>query len=202
MKRIFWISLMLLGVMAFTPAQAQVKFGVKGGFNLASLSLKGDFVNSSNKTGFYIGPTLKIGLPLPGLSFDASALYNQVSTDVTVDVGNEQIVRSDQTIDVKQIAIPLNLRYGVGLGSMASLFFFAGPQFAFNMSDDISNIDWKWKNAYTSMNLGAGVTLLGHLQLHLNYNVGLSNVGESHFGSNNYLHGKSNAWQVGAAYYF
>lgn len=202
MRRIFLMGLLLLGAMAFTPAQAQIQFGVKGGFNMANLSLKGDIVNSSNKTGFYIGPTLKIGLPLPGLSFDASALYNQVSTDVTVDVGNEQIVRSDQTIDVKQIAIPLNLRYGVGIGSMANLFFFAGPQFAFNMSDDISSIDWKWKNAYTSMNLGAGVTLLGYLQLHLNYNVGFSNVGESHFGSSNYLHGKSNAWQVGAAYYF
>ena len=103
---------------------------------------------------------------------------------------------------VKQLAIPLHLRYGVGLGSVASVFFFAGPQFAFNVADDINQIDLKWKNAYTSANIGAGVSLLKHFQLHLNYNIGLSNMGEAQSDTYGSLRGKARVWQMGAAYYF
>ncbi|MDD7605650.1 MAG: hypothetical protein PUJ87_02995, partial [Prevotellaceae bacterium] len=69
--------LTLLMLMGVSSLQAQIKWGVKGGLNLAALSLKGDIVNSSNNVGFYIGPTVKLSLPLTGLSVDASALYNQ-----------------------------------------------------------------------------------------------------------------------------
>ena len=190
------VMLCLLTVLLSTAMQAQIKFGVKAGYNLASMSLSGDVLQSSNKAGFFFGPTVKLSLPLTGLGIDGSVLYNQVSSDVTVEQG------VSHSMVVKQLAIPLHLRYGIGLGSVASAFFFAGPQFAFNVADDIKQIDWKWKNAYTSANIGAGVSLLKHFQLHLNYNIGLSNMGEAQSDTYGSLRGKARVWQMGAAYYF
>ena len=117
MKKKLFATLMLLVFVAIGSANAQIKFGVKGGINMSEFSVKGNVLDKSNNIGFYLGPTAKVSLPLTGLGIDVSALYNQYSADVTVERGNEQIVRDQATLTVKQIAIPINLRYGIGLGS-------------------------------------------------------------------------------------
>ena len=200
-KRIL-VSLLLVATLAIGSASAQIKWGVKGGFNMSALSFEGNIAHSSNNVGFYLGPTVKVGVPLTGLSVEASALYNQFSADVLVDRGYEQIVHDETSIKVKQLAIPINVRYGIGLGSMASVFVFAGPQFAFNMADDIQSIDWKWKNTYTSFNVGVGASLLTHLQFNVNYNIGCGKSGETGSQAYTKFNGKGNTWQVGMAYYF
>ncbi len=204
MKKKFFATLLLAAFVAVGAANAQIKFGVKGGLNMSKLSVNGKVIDKSNNIGFYLGPTAKISLPLTGLGLDVSALYNQYSSDVTVDVGNEQVTRENTTLTVKQLAIPVNVRYGVGLGSLASIYAFAGPQFAFNLADDISSIDWKWKNTYLSVNVGVGVSLLNHLQANINYNIGCGKSGETSVSSaaHQAFNAKSNAWQVGVAYYF
>ena len=203
MKKKLFATLMLLVFVAIGSANAQIKFGVKGGINMSEFSVKGNVLDKSNNIGFYLGPTAKVSLPLTGLGIDVSALYNQYSADVTVERGNEQIVRDQATLTVKQIAIPINLRYGIGLGSLASIYAFAGPQFAFNMADDIQSIDWKWKNTYMSFNIGAGVSLMSHLAFNLNYNFGCGKSGET--GASDVVrsafNAKSSAWQLGMTYY-
>ena len=204
MRKMITACLLLAALLVSVPTSAQVKFGVKGGLNLASFSFSGDDVNSDNQTGFYIGPTVKIGLPLTGLSLDGSLLYNQVSAKVNVEEGSEQIMQTEETLKQKQLAIPVNLRYGFGIGDAASVFFFAGPQFAFDMSSDIDNIDWKWKNTYLSINVGGGLMLASHLQINLNYNIGCGNTGNATATSisKSVFHAKSNAVQLGLASYF
>lgn len=204
MRKLLSACLIGAAMLFVVPASAQVKFGVKGGLNLASFSFSGDDVNSENRTGFYIGPTMKIGLPLTGLSLDGSLLYNQVSAKVNVEEGYEQITQREETLKQKQLAIPVNLRYGFGIGDAASVFLFAGPQFAFDLSDDIDNIDWKWKNTYLSINVGAGIMLASHFQVNLNYNIGCGNTGNASASSisKSVFHAKSNAVQIGMAYYF
>lgn len=199
--------LVLLFILAWTPAlqtQAQIKFGVKGGLNLSEFSMSGDIVNNDNKIGFYLGPTMKISLPLTGLGLDVSALYDQRSTDISVYEGSEEVTLTTETLKQKQLAIPINLRYSIGLGSIASIYFFAGPQFAFNLADDIEDINWEWKNTYTSVNLGAGVTLIKHLQVNLNYNIGCGKTGECTVKdvAHDVFHARSSSWQLGAAWYF
>ena len=64
-------------VLVALTANAQVRFGVKGGMDLAKLSFKNDVFNSDNRMGWYVGPTLNIPIPLPGMRIDLAALYNQ-----------------------------------------------------------------------------------------------------------------------------
>lgn len=205
MKRIYTL-LLLAAAMAFTmPASAQVKFGLKGGLNVTSMSFSSDVLDASNRAGFFIGPTIKLTVPVVGLSFDASALYDQREAKVKVDdttVGN--------SLKTKSINIPINVRYGWGLGSMANVFVFAGPQFGFNVGDKDQKITegttWQLKSSNFSVNVGAGVTVLSHLQLTANYNIACGKTGDVTVGGVvsdvTSSKGNANSWQIGLAYYF
>ena len=202
------IMMLLLAAIALSmPSQAQVKFGLKGGLNLTNLSLdKSVGENMKRKEGFHIGPTIKIGVPVVGLSFDASALYDQRSAKITAE-GTERTIKS------QSLQIPINVRYGVGLGSVANLFAFAGPQFGFNLGDKTQEIhknvgNWTLRSSNVSANLGLGATILGHLQITANYNFALGKTGEIEpIGAakdtwDAFTDGKASAWQVSAAYFF
>lgn len=205
MKRI--MMLLFAAIALSMPSQAQVKFGLKGGLNLTNLSLSESVsANLKSKEGFHIGPTVKIGIPVVGLSLDASALYDQRSAKVS-DAGTERTIKS------QSLQIPINVRYGVGLGSVANLFAFAGPQFGFNLGDKTQEIikgasNWTLRSSNISANVGLGATFLGHLQVTANYNFALGKTGDIEvIGAakdtwNAVTDGKASAWQVSAAYFF
>ena len=204
MKKFFTL-VVLLATMT-VAAQAQVKFGVKGGLNLTNMKFDNSVVDKSNQTGFFIGPTLNFTLPVVGLGIDASALYDQRSA---------KIEGSEDKLKQQSIQIPINLRYGFGLGNTASLYIFAGPQFGFNIGDKTTNLlnnalEWRLKDSNLSANLGVGLMLLNHLQVSANYNVALGTTGETNVVNStlstagNILTGKTkaNAWQLSVAYFF
>ena len=204
MKKILTIAVLFAALMTAVPAKAEVKFGLKGGLNLTSMSLDANAISKSNQAGFFIGPTVKFTLPIVGLGFDASALYDQRKGTISGVNGNETSIKE------QSIQIPINIRYGIGLGSTASIYFFACPQFGFNVGDkdiktDVGN--WTFKSSNISANVGLGLMLLSHLQISANYNFGLGKTGEfDEFlpGAVNAIkeNGKLNAWQIGVAYFF
>ena len=206
MKKV--LVLLFAAVALSLPAQAQVKFGLKAGLNLTNISLSESVsANLKSKEGFHVGPTVKIGLPVTGLSLDASALYDQRSAKVEANNG------SSETIKSQSLQVPINIRYGVGLGSVANLFAFAGPQFGFNLGDKNKKIlneaaNWTLRSSNLSANVGIGATILGHLQVTANYNFALGKTGEIEFLDatkqtlNAVTEGKTSAWQVSAAYFF
>jgi len=209
MKKV--LTLIVMAVTFAMPSQAQTKFGLQAGLNLTnisdfSLSAEGVENAISNKAGFFVGPTVKLTLPIVGLGIDAAALYDQ-----------REAKTNEGTLKAQSIQIPINVRYGMGLGSMAEIFAFAGPQFGFNIGDknktwtDYKNnaYDWTLKSSNISVNVGIGATIMSHLQLKVNYNIALGKTGEIEVkdGTNaawDVITGKAkaNAWQVSAAYYF
>lgn len=208
MKKIFTTLLVAAALMMGITAKAQVKFGVKGGVNVTSMSFNNSVFDASNRTGFFIGPTVKIQLPLVGLGIDASALYDQREAKVKY-TGTGTSYTTDKTLRCQAINVPINLRYGWGLSSLANVFLFAGPQFGFNVGkknqDLTENTSWSVKNSNFSVNVGAGFTVLSHLQISANYNIvcgktsdaSLQNVGEQMEARS-----RANAWQIALAYYF
>ena len=236
MKKLFVILLGVFALGAATPAQAQVKFGVKGGLNVTNMTFTKDIFDASNKIGFFIGPMVKVSLPL-GFSVDAAALYDQKSADVKYEY--TEVIYVDKTTDgsfllspsvdvvyqkssgvakVKQqsINVPVNLRYAVGLGSMANMFFFAGPQWGFNIGH--KNYDtsfsngqedhnfFSFKNSNFSINVGLGATLLKHLQVSANYNIACGKTADISYGkvleSIAKARSRSNCWQIALGYWF
>ena len=216
MKKIFATAVLAMSVFFTTAVQAEVKFGLKGGLNVTSMSLSSELLDASNRAGFFIGPTVKFTLPIVGLGIDASALYDQREAKVKVsDVENNLFDETSNTLKTQSINIPINLRYGIGLGSSASVFIFAGPQFGFNVGSKTQEIyegiaDWKLKTSNFSVNVGLGFMLLNHLQVSANYNIACGKTGEVTLGNVassvtkglTDSNGRANAWQVALAYYF
>lgn len=208
MKKFFTAIVFAVAVMVATPAQA-INWGVKGGYNITNMSFSSDVIDDANKQGFFIGLTTKFSLPLVGLGFDAAALYDQRDAEM-----------NDKTISQKSINIPINLRYNIGIGSLASVYFAAGPQFSFNIGGknygvetdgtNASDGSFKFSDSNLSLNLGAGVSLISHLEIGFCYNIALGKTGEASWrnaatgvaGDVFKKDAKSNAWQISAAYYF
>lgn len=210
-----WITLFTVTVclaMAM-PAKAQIKFGVKGGLNLASASLSDAWDakgNADNYTGFFIGPMVDITIPIIGLGVDGALMYSQKGAKISFDDD-----LGSTTFKQQGIEIPVNLKYSIGLGSSASIYFAAGPSFYFNMKSDddftfnsvAGSLDYD--KSEVSLNLGAGVKLLNHLQLGVNYNMGLTDSAKAKIDSPSSawdaINGesyKSKMWQVSVAYLF
>lgn len=208
------IMMILLATVALSmPSQAQVKFGLKGGLNLTNMTFSESGVKDAvkNKAGFFVGPTVKFTLPVVGLSLDASALYDQRSAKSSY--MNLDGTVEENTIKSQSIQIPVNVRYGVGLGSVVNLFAFAGPQFGFNVGDKHQSIikdaqEWTLKSSNISANVGIGATLLDHLQVTFNYNIPLGKTGEVNVKKGaeaaweTVTGGRANAWQISAGYFF
>ena len=197
-------------MMYATSANAQIKFGLKGGLNVTSMSFSEDVFDASNKTGFFVGPMVKVTVPIVGLSFDAAALYDQKEASVKASVENETTTNlTRKNIKQQSINIPVNVRYGFGLSSLANAFVFAGPQWGINVGD--KDFDWGNTASYSlkksnfSVNVGAGVTLLSHLQISANYNIACGKTAEVNLlsGTKKALDkSNNNSWQIALGYWF
>ena len=203
MKKIF--AVVLMAVAFAMPSKAQVSFGIQAGLNMTNISTENGG-SLKSRTGFFVGPTVKFTLPLVGLGIDASALYDQREGKA------DQGLNDTETFKSSSIQIPINVRYGIGLGSLAEVFAFAGPQFGFNLGgkksfkDELNDAyDWTLSSSNFSVNLGIGATVLSKLQAKLNYNIALGKTGEFKDVSTTakqVSEAKFNAWQISLAYFF
>ncbi len=204
MKKILSLVFMVAAMFYATSANAQIKFGLKGGLDVTNMSLNNDVFDASNRAGFFVGPMVKVTVPIVGLSFDAAALYDQKEAKLTTEENDET------TMKQKSINIPVNIRYGFGLSSLANAFFFAGPQWGINVGD--KNFDWANGGSYSlkksnfSVNVGLGVTLLSHLQVSANYNIACGKTADMTWtnGADKIFKGnsKNNSWQIALGYWF
>ena len=183
------------------PARTQLKFGFKGGLNVTEMSFSEKVFDSSNRFGYFIGPTVKFNLPIGGLGIDIAGLYETKTTKV-----------NGKAIEQENIIVPANLRLNVGAG--AGFYLALGPQFAFNIGDD----EFKWnkdgventfqlKKSFLSVNLGAGIYFSKHLEVGFTYNIGVSTTGDASWSDARDAvlkedDTKAKGWSVQAALYF
>lgn len=193
MKKVMAFLLVAAGLLLAAPAQAQLKFGVKGGLNMSKASISGADIKEKNYTGYFIGPMAEVTIPLIGLGVDGAVLYSHkgaVKTD-------------DGTAKLNSIEIPINLKYTFGLGSLLGVYVAVGPQFGYNIGKKtFSEYDFKLKGSNLSANAGVGVKVLGHLQAGVTYNIALGKTGESLDKQVDAFDFKTNTWQFSVAYLF
>ena len=192
-------ALLLLGI---GQANAQVRLGVKGGLNIASVHFSSDVLQADNVTGFQVGPMIEGSLPLVGVGFDAAILYAQKGLE-TKTVGGEKTTLKNDYIDV-----PVNLKWKLGL-PVAKLYLTAGPYVGFRVGGNKiwelsgSMVDQvKTKSFSAGLNFGAGVELISHLQVGLSYGLGLTNNYSMESLSLTKSDGKNRGWSITAAILF
>lgn len=206
MKKLLSFAFLTLGLFVSTSVNAQgVKLGVKGGLNVTDMSFDSELLNKSNCVGGFIGPTIKFTLPVIGLGIDASALYDFRKAKITDRANQEKSVKQEQ------LSIPVNARYSIGLGSTASAFLFAGPQWSINIGD--KDFEWTKGSSYSfkdsnfSVNAGLGITLMDHLQISANYNIAMGKTADIKAREvltdlPEKIKSRTNSWQIAVAYFF
>ena len=195
MKKSFSILAVMLLVAAAAHAQLPVKFGVKGGLNITKVKFDKDVAKADNRTGFFIGPMAEFTIPIVGIGADIAVLYDQKNIEV-----------NDTKEKLQFIDVPINLKYTLGLGDFAGIYFATGPQFSFNVGDKklFDTETYKMKSSNFSWNVGAGVKLINHIQVGYNYNIGLGKTAEvdSPLDPVKKIKMKNNAHQISVAYIF
>ncbi|WKS94751.1 porin family protein [Riemerella columbina] len=121
---------LLLGALAlFGAANAQVKYGVKAGYNLSNVSAKAAVSSAKvllgNKSGFSAGAFVEYGLG-NNLSLQGEVLYTNVGAKATVDpskISKQQLTefgidpdaielnKAEATLSLNQISVPVSLKY-------------------------------------------------------------------------------------------
>jgi long-subunit fatty acid transport protein len=197
MKKIS-IILAVFSFVFISSVQANLRFGAKAGVNLANASFNTETLQTSNFTGFQAGPILEF--TLVGIGIDAALLYSQQGLKLK-DVDFEEKM---STLD-----IPVNLKLKIGLLDILGGYLSAGPYMSFklsggNLSDTSSSIwnDFKTESFGAGINLGCGVELLKHLQVGVNYRIGLTDDYKTLEKSQLDLKGKTRIWSITAAYFF
>ena len=173
-----------LALLSFIPASAQFSWGLRGGVNLVNNDITAvnekSALDKSSYTGFFVGPMAEVQIPIIGLGIDASLLYSQKGMELVE--GKEMMNQS--------LSVPVYLKYTFGLGNALGVFAQAGPQFDYKLGDLSKSIEVSKENGsgkdvkeyilnqYTwSINVGAGVKLINHIQAAVNYNIPLSQEG-------------------------
>lgn len=183
--------LILAGIVL--PASAQLRFGVKGGLNISKVHFSKDALDASNVTGFHIGPMLEGSIPLIGVGFETALLYSQKGLEY-----------NDESMKVDYLDLPVHLKWKFGL-PIVKVYLATGPAFSFRVGGDKvwdipDNVagQIKAKSFGTAWDFGVGAEVFNHLQVGLNYSLGLSD---------NYVikgseSGKNRGWMVTAAILF
>lgn len=179
-----------------------LRFGVKAGVNLANASFNMDALQTSNFTGFQVGPVIELGIPFIGV--DIAALYSQQGLKFKFDDTN--LEQKESRLDV-----PVNLKLKFGLGGLGG-FLSAGPYASFKLSGDDFSVksvdkavyDFKNKDFGAGINVGGGIELFRHLQIGVNYRIGITDDYKSFdmVEDSKELKGKIRIWSITATYLF
>lgn len=166
MKKVYIIAIALLVLGSFS-AQAQLKFGVKGGVNFSKINSTDPAVLTDNLTAWHGGLMAEIKMPIIGIELDA--LYTQTGSKVDVSGAFEDLKNT-------YIALPLLVKVYV----LKVLNIHAGPQFSFLTSSKLGDLDWKDQLASNDLQIvfGAGVEL-AMLHASLRYHLGVKDINAS-----------------------
>lgn len=192
-------------------AYSQLRFGVKGGFDVSSNRINKDILNASNRLGFQIGGTMELMAPIIGLGGELSVLYGHQQFDVK---GTKSTVSGGTTpeyelSDYNYLRVPLNLKKKFSVVGLFGVFIQAGPYVEFKLSgadfEEKGGIDKQWesKSFGAGVNAGAGIELMNHLELGMYYRKQLTDSYDDDAPSIGDLWKKKpDNWSVNLTYFF
>jgi len=201
--KIFLLPVLFLSFVNINTASSQLRFGLKGGFDVSSNRINKDILNASNRLGFQIGGTMELMAPIVGWGGELSILYgHQKGDDGKANDGSDYKVD-----DYNYLRVPLNLKKKFSIIGLFGVFIQAGPYAEFKLSGadvERQGIDdqWKAKSFGMGLNAGAGVEVLNHLELGMYYRKSLTdNYGDKQ-GWENVVKKRPDNWSVNLTYFF
>lgn len=196
------VLLTAAAIFAFGFANAQeVKFGVKAGLNMASLSGGDAYYGSyGSKAGFHVGGLAEIKIN-DKFSVQPELLYSLKGADFNYGFGGAFGLATDK-LNLSYIDVPVMVKFYPIERLSAEL----GPNVAFLMSAErVQNTTIDVKDNFNSidfgMNIGAGYELKQGIMFQLRYNLGLADISKTATGATN-VTDKNSVFQVSVGYKF
>lgn len=166
----------LLDMTAFGNAEAQFHWGLRAGADFSKFPTTADQFKSDYYTGFHVGPTVEMKLPLR-FSLDASLLFSQKNVGIT----SMEKTEVKDILKTNYFVVPVNAKFDLVSLPGADVMVIAGPQFNFKLNnnlEDLTNLnnlrETEAKKASVGVNVGLGVRVLKMLQISALYNATLS----------------------------
>lgn len=202
-KRLFTLAVLSFVVVAFSnlnTMSAQVRWGIKAGFDVVDHKINSEILNTENRLGFQVGPTVEFGVPFIG-GLETGLLYGHKEYKT-------EFKEEDASIsDYNYLMLPLNIKKRWSLG-LVGLFLYGGPYATLKLSG--GDFDFKQyseeiesKNFGVGVNFGGGVNLFSKVDVFLQYRVDLTDRYSENKGRiGNFAEKKHQSWTVGLAYLF
>lgn len=166
----------LLGMTAFGSAEAQFHWGLRAGADFSKFPTTADQFKSDYYTGFHVGPTVEMKLPLR-FSLDASLLFSQKNVGIT----SMEKTEVKDILKTNYFVVPVNAKFDLVSLPGADVMVIAGPQFNFMLNNNLEDLkdlntlrETEAKKASVGVNVGLGVRVLKMLQIAALYNATLS----------------------------
>jgi hypothetical protein len=177
MKKLLFLSLMLVAIASSQPALAQVQFslGIKGGVNFANLDVNSSVSdNYKNRTGFHGGAFALF--KITAFAVQPELIFSQQGSKVSFS-------SQDINANFSYLNIPIMAKFYLPLGLNLQL----GPQFGFlttaesdynPISGAQTTTDLKeyYKNSDVSIGMGIGWDLPMKLSIDARYNLGVTEI--------------------------
>lgn len=180
-KKVFLF--LLAAVLTVSYAQAQFTFGLRGGFNLTTMTEEG--LDTKMKPGFQVGVVGDYALN-DNFSIQPGVLFATQGCKWDFGLMGENV---ESTINLNYLQIPVNAQYKLDLGGM-NLLLQAGPYLGYAVSGKVvakagglkeeekiefGSKDEELKALDYGLGFGAGLQF-GYIQAGLGYNIGLANL--------------------------
>jgi hypothetical protein len=172
-KRIFLILCLAFGFSQIT--NGQIAFGIKGGLNYNSNSIKevssDVFDGAKSKTGYHAGVWLRFKIPGIGFYLRPELVYTNLANEVSY---NNSIAKTVTSYNFQKIDIPI--LFGKKIFGIGNLY--AGPSFQYILDSDfgISEItDVKTDGFTAGVQFGGGIEF-GKLGIDIRWERAFSGV--------------------------
>ena len=195
-----------------TSSSSPVRFGIKAGMNVSSLSDGADLDDSKSKIGFNAGVFANIPLA-SSFSIQPEVLYNDLGSKVTrkyTVLGNEY--KAEYSRNLGYVAVPVMFQYNV----IPNLYLEAGPEFGFLVTakdkfksstngnsngTETAELDKDDFNTFNfGIGLGAGYYFTDNIGITARYTAGLTDIAKDRPSGTDAI--RNNVFQVGLAYKF
>jgi hypothetical protein len=123
------VLMLMAGMVAQLHAQSPVKFGLKGGFNIANIT--GDNIDADARFGLSGGVMVDLSLPAVPFGIETGAIYSQKGAE-----GSEEGFTS--TIKLDYIEVPVLAKFQLGPSGPITPHLVIGPYFGFNVNAEAS----------------------------------------------------------------
>ncbi|MXS70791.1 outer membrane beta-barrel protein [Flavobacteriaceae bacterium W22] len=185
---------------------SDVRFGIKGGMNVSSLSKDGALEDQGSKIGFNAGVFANIPIA-ESFSIQPEVLYSQYGDKYDqVVLGN----RYSRARHLDYIAVPVMFQYNL----VPNFYLEAGPEFGFLVSaknkfknetdNNVITESGNYKDSLNGFNvgigLGAGYYFTDNIGITARYVAGVTDIAKDRPANSDAI--RNNVFQVGLAYKF